>query len=119
LTNKQVDTLTAPVRCASMIEVRREIDRVDRAIVALLAERLDYIAQAGNIKGRRAEVRDEARIKDVLAKVTAEASNAGADPDLVAKLYRDLIEWCITYEFTVFDRRQSLAAVGHCKEALR
>ena len=78
--------------------------------MTLLTERLDYIAQAGAIKGRREDVRDEARIKDVLAKVTAEAERTGANPDLAAKLYRDLIEWCIAYEFTVFDRRHPLAA---------
>ncbi len=112
LTSKQVDNSIAPIHCASMADVRREIDRVDRAIVALLAERLDYIRQAGNIKKRRAEVRDEARVADVLAKVTAEARRAGADPDLVVKLYRELIEWSIAYEFIVFDRRLSAAAGG-------
>lgn len=110
MTNKQTDNLIASVSCASMADVRREIDRVDRAIVALLAERLDYIAQAGAIKRQRAEVRDEARIADVLAKVTAEAKRAGADPDLAAKLYRELIEWCIGYEFDVFDRRSPAAS---------
>ena len=36
--------------CESMSEVREEIDRVDRLIVDLLAERTDYIRQAGLIK---------------------------------------------------------------------
>lgn len=94
------------VACSSMAEVRREIDRVDRAIVTLLAERQAYIAQAGHIKGERSAVRDEARIEDVVAKVRAEAERRGAHPALVEELYRRLIEWSIAYEFTVFDGKR-------------
>ncbi|MHA7872936.1 MAG: chorismate mutase, partial [Hyphococcus sp.] len=36
-----------------MAEVRAEIDRLDRVLVALLAERQRYIEAAGRIKGRR------------------------------------------------------------------
>ena len=52
-----------------MEEVREEIDRLDRAIVPLLVERVGYIEQAAHIKQARDAVRDEARIDDVLAKV--------------------------------------------------
>ncbi|WP_293206888.1 chorismate mutase, partial [Parvibaculum sp.] len=47
-----------------MPEVRREIDRIDRQLVKLLAERQGYIEQAGAIKGERTAVRDNARIED-------------------------------------------------------
>lgn len=88
-----------------MAEVRREIDRLDRAIVTLIAEREAYIVQAGRIKETRQAVRDEARIRDVLDKVTARALETGANPDLVTTVYRTMMEWCIAYEFTVFDAR--------------
>ena len=50
------------VKCNTMAEVRREIDRLDRELVKLLAERQTYIEQAGIIKGERSAVRDEARL---------------------------------------------------------
>ncbi|RMF11233.1 MAG: chorismate mutase [Alphaproteobacteria bacterium] len=86
-----------------MTDVRREIDRVDRAIVALVAERQNYIEQAGRIKTGRDTVRDPARIEDVIAKVRAAAAREGAHPDLLETVYRAMVEWCIKYEFTVFD----------------
>jgi isochorismate pyruvate lyase len=49
-----------------MAEVRAEIDALDLAIVALLADRLHYIDEAARIKQSRDQVRDEARIADVL-----------------------------------------------------
>jgi isochorismate pyruvate lyase len=36
--------------CRSMADVRREIDRIDRILVQLLAERLTYIERAGHIR---------------------------------------------------------------------
>ncbi len=90
--------------CADMKDVRREIDRVDRHIVSLIAERQNYIEQAGRIKASRDTVRDEARVEDVVAKVRAAARESGANPDLIESVYRTMIEWSINYEFTVYDR---------------
>lgn len=88
-----------------MAEVRAEIDALDRAIVALLADRLHYIDEAARIKKTRAAVRDEARIADVLMKIEAEARRLGADPRVVAAAYRALVEASIAHEFETFDRR--------------
>jgi len=83
--------------------VREEIDALDRAIVALLADRLHYIDEAARIKQSRDQVRDEARIKDVLSKVEAEARKLGAEPKVVLKAYRALVEASIAHEFFIFD----------------
>ena len=99
--------------CKSMKEVREEIDRLDRAIVPLLVERVGYIEQAAHIKQTRDAVRDEARIDDVLAKTRASAEAAGGHTDMVETIYRTLVEWSIAHEFDVFDalaRRQDATA---------
>ena len=87
-----------------MAEVRVEIDALDREIVALLADRLHYIDEAARLKQRRDQVRDEARIADVLMKVEAEALRRGADPNVVVAAFRALIEASIAHEFEQFDR---------------
>lgn len=99
----QLPTRPEPAVCETMTDVRREIDRIDREIVRLIAERENYIFQAGHIKQSRDAVRDEDRIQDVLDKVTATAKATGANPDLVTTVYRTMMEWCIAYEFTVYD----------------
>jgi isochorismate pyruvate lyase len=98
-----------------MADVRREIDRVDRALVRLLAERLTYIERAGHIKKDRAVVRDEARINDVLAKVKVTCASEGFPPEIAEPVWRALMEGCIAHEFDVFDELNapsSRAAVG-------
>ena len=98
---------TAPVRkhCNDMLEVRAEIDALDRRIVALMAERLHYIDEAARIKPRRDQVRDDARIAEVLGKVSAEARRLGCDPAVVTTAFRVLIEASIAHEFAAFDRK--------------
>ena len=87
-----------------MADVRAEIDALDRDIVALLADRLHYIDEAARLKQSRDQVRDEARIADVLAKVEAEAKRLGADPKVVKKAYAALVEASIEHEFIAFGR---------------
>ena len=101
--------------CQVMSDIRREIDRVDRSLVRLLAERLTYIARAGHIKKDRALVRDEARIADVLAKVKAACERDGFPFSVAEPVWRALMEGCIAHEFDIFNELNSpssRAAVG-------
>ena len=89
--------------CKTMSDVRREIDRIDRALVRLLAERLTYIERAGHIKQDRTTVRDEARINDVLAKVQASCARENFPFIIAEPVWRRLMDGCIAHEFEVFD----------------
>lgn len=91
------------VDCASMTDIRREIDRIDRALVRLLAQRLTYIERAGHIKADRKTVRDEARITDVLMKVKANCAREDFPYSIAEPVWRQLMEGCIAHEFDVFD----------------
>ena len=93
-----------PQDCTTMAEVRAGVDDVDRKIVALLARRFGYMDAAARIKPDRSVVRDEARKAEVIAKVKASAREHGLDAELLARLYDQLIEACIAYEFKEFDR---------------
>ena len=67
----------------TMADVRYEIDRIDRLLVEILAERQSFMDAAARIKGPRAAVHDRPRIEDVVAKVKADR--------------------CIAYEFESYD----------------
>jgi isochorismate pyruvate lyase len=94
---------TQAQNCQTMADIRREIDRVDRALIRILAERLTYIERAGQIKKDRAVVRDEARIVDVLAKVKTACEREGFPFKIAESVWRALMEGCIAHEFDVFD----------------
>lgn len=94
-----------PEQCLDMAALRREIDRLDREIVALLAQRQLYIERAAEIKSERADIRDEGRVADVIAKVVAEAARAGLDPAIADAVWRELIERSIAHELSAFDAK--------------
>jgi len=94
---------TPAQNCRNMADIRREIDRVDRALVRLLTERLSYIERAGHIKQDRAVVRDEGRIADVFAKVKAACAREGFPAAIAEPVWRALMEGCIAHEFDIFD----------------
>nr|WP_233205043.1 chorismate mutase [Alkalicaulis satelles] len=98
---------TAPEACQDMNEVRDGVDRLDRALVALIAERTRYMEAAARIKPDRDAVRDEARIADVLEKVRQAAEAAGAPAALTQPVWRELVERSIAHEMSVFDRTRS------------
>ena len=97
------DQRVLPAQCGTMEQVRDGVDRLDREIVVLLAERFRYMEAAARIKPDRGAVRDEWRKADVLAKVEAAAAKAGAPAGQVAALYEALVEASIAYEFERFE----------------
>ncbi|HWW11137.1 MAG TPA: chorismate mutase [Brevundimonas sp.] len=87
-----------------MAEVRHGVDALDRALVTLLAERQRYMNAAARIKPSRDVVHDDARIEDVVRKVLASAGPAGLSPDIAEPVWRTLVDRCIAYEFSVWDK---------------
>ena len=81
-----------PSACASLADVRREIDRLDAAIVGLLAERGHYVLAAARFKRNAAEVHAPDRVEQVIRNVREAAAAAGGLPDVVERGYRALIE---------------------------
>jgi isochorismate pyruvate lyase len=89
--------------CQTMADVRYEIDRIDRVLVAIIAERQSFMDAAARIKPNRAAVRDEARIRDVLDKVLAESAKQGLSASIAEPVWRAMMEACIAYEFAAYD----------------
>ena len=102
-----VDPRVDPSECQSMVEVRQGVDALDRALVALLAERQRYMDAAARIKPDRDAVFDQARIDDVVAKVLVSAEAHDLSPDIAEPVWRLLIDRCIAHEFATYDRTRS------------
>ncbi|MGL5168717.1 MAG: chorismate mutase [Afipia sp.] len=82
-----------------LADLRAVIDRIDRDIVALLAERvrcLDKVVAVKTRDGLPAAIPE--RVEEVVAHVRTEADAVGLSPDLAEKLWRSLIDWSIAYE---------------------
>ena len=86
--------------CASIEEVRTNIDRIDRLIVELLAERGGYVKQAARFKKTADDVKAPQRVEHVISKVKALSLELGANPSITEQVYRALISAFINAELT-------------------
>ena len=102
-----IDARVDPAACETMIEVRHGVDALDRALVALLAERQRYMDAAARIKPNRDAVHDQDRIEDVVAKVLVSAEAHRLSPDIAEPVWRTLIDRCIAHEFQTWDRTRT------------
>ena len=102
--NITTDERPLPADCETMLDVRKGVDALDRALVLLLAERQRYMDAAARIKDERHTVLDTARIEDVVDKVKAAAREAGLSEEIAEPVWRTLIDRCIAYEFGVWDQ---------------
>lgn len=96
-----------PADCRTMDDLRRQIDQLDADLVARLAARARYIDRAAELKpisGLPARIGP--RIEEVIGNVRARAEEEALDPELVERLWRELIEWSIAREEAAMGSRE-------------
>lgn len=94
--------MRAPNDCHDMPQLRRQIDEIDRELVALLAERLTFIDRAAEIKMRDGlPAKIPARVEEVVANIVLQGQKAGLPPDLSEALWRIMIDFSIAREEVV------------------
>ncbi len=87
-----------PAECETKQDVRAEIDRIDRKLIALFAQRHTYVTRMAEIKTDPSEAVQPKRIDAVIAKVRTRAGELHLDEDQAELIWRTLIDWNINYE---------------------
>lgn len=91
-----------PWDCADMVQVRTEIDRIDAALVDLIAERFGYVDRAWQLKVNSSEGAVVSwRIQQVIDRVKARAASKDLPPEMVEMVgsqWRNMIGWFVQYE---------------------
>ena len=90
--------MKTPEQCENINDIRAEIDRRDRQIITLLGERLQYVRAASQFKTSEASVRAVERVRNLLEQSRMWACEEGLDPEVVEKMYRDLLNFFIEEE---------------------
>ena len=86
------------MECRSIEEVRERIDRIDRQIVGLLAERGNFVKQAARFKKTTDDVKAPQRVEQVISKVKTLSEELGANPFVTEQVYRAMISAFIQAE---------------------
>jgi isochorismate pyruvate lyase len=88
--------------CKTLGEVRDNIDRLDREIVRLIAERGRYVHEAARFKANPAQVEAPERAEAVVRKAMSLAEQDGLSPRVAEATYRAMVRGFIDYEQDVF-----------------
>ncbi|MET3897230.1 isochorismate pyruvate lyase [Devosia sp. UYZn731] len=98
--------LKPPAQCETKEDVRAEIDRVDQALLALFAERHQYVTRMAEIKTDPHEARDPVRIEAIIEKLRTRSLALDLDEDQAELIWRTLIDWNINYEKGIIAARR-------------
>lgn len=87
-----------PNECSNIEEIRFEIDAIDREVIRALGERFAYVKAAAKFKTSEASVKASERFNAMLHQRRIWAEEVGLNPDVIEKLYRDLVGYFIGEE---------------------
>ncbi|WP_196159384.1 isochorismate lyase [Reinekea sp. G2M2-21] len=94
----QYENRIEPEKCKGMDDIRREIDDMDREIIAILGKRFQYVKAASSYKKNESSVRAPERQRAMLEQRRHWAASEGLSPDVIEKMYRDLVHYFIEEE---------------------
>ena len=93
-----------PEKCENMLEIRTEIDSIDKNIIALIGKRYQYVKAAAKFKTSETSVKAPERFKAMLIERRAWAEQQGLSADMVEKLYIDMVNYFINEELKLFKK---------------
>ncbi len=91
-----------PSECQNISDVRSEIDNIDKVIIELLSRRFDYVKEVVKYKENTPDsIQAEDRRQAVLECRRQWAEERGLNPDVIEKMYDDLIQYFISEEMKI------------------
>ncbi|MEW5861739.1 MAG: isochorismate lyase [Cyanobacteriota bacterium] len=87
-----------PDECLNIQEIRQEIDRIDRQIIGAFGKRFEYVKAVAKFKTSETSVKAPERVKSMLQQRRLWAEEHGLNPDVIEKLYQDLVNYFINEE---------------------
>ena len=86
------------INCSSLEEVRDNVDRIDRQMVALIADRAEFVKQAAQFKKTTDDVKAPSRVEQVISKAVSLSKELGGNPKVTEVVYRAMISAFIEEE---------------------
>jgi isochorismate pyruvate lyase len=87
-----------PEETLDIQDIRNEIDKIDRKIIELLGKRFEYVKAAAKFKTSEESVKAPERRKAMMQQRRVWAEEQGLNPDVIEKLYQDLVTYFMNEE---------------------
>ena len=80
-----------PHECQSLADIRDEVNRIDRELIALLGRRTGYAEAAAPFKRDEADIRSPGHLGAFYAERRRQARDAGLDEAMVDQIFKAII----------------------------
>ena len=90
--------MKSPQDCKTLSEVRSEIDRLDQTLIETISQRRAYVQAAARYKSSDSDVHALQRQEQMMAARRQWAEEAGVDPDMIASLFRLMVDHFVALE---------------------
>jgi isochorismate pyruvate lyase len=90
--------INLPNECETIEEIRSEIDRLDRLIIDLFAERFQYVHAIVKFKQTADDIVAQPRYDEVITTRGQWAAEKGLSAEVFESLYRKLLNYSISEE---------------------
>ena len=80
-----------PQQCQSLADIRDEVNRIDRELIELLAERTAYAEAAFAFKKSEADIRSPEHLPAFFADRKRQAREAGLSESMVEEIFKSLV----------------------------
>ncbi|GGE55298.1 isochorismate pyruvate lyase [Pedobacter psychrotolerans] len=90
--------IDSPESCQNIDEIRSAIDAIDLEVIQLIGKRFKYVKAASKFKLNEEAVKAPERFKNMLLQRRNWAGIEGLNPDVIEKVYRDLVNYFISEE---------------------
>ncbi|MEH1841999.1 MAG: isochorismate lyase [Nostoc sp.] len=84
--------------CFNLPEIRVCIDTIDQQVISLFGKRFEYVKAAAKFKTNQTNVKALERFNTMLQQRRQWAEEAGLSPDVIEKVYQDLVSYFIDEE---------------------
>jgi isochorismate pyruvate lyase len=93
-----------PNECKNIEDIRVVIDEIDQNIISLIAKRSGYVHAAAKFKKDATSVTANDRVKAMLQKRAEWARENGLNPEIIVKIYSDLVNFFINEEMNTWKK---------------
>ena len=87
-------------------KLREEIDKLDKEILSLIAQRQKCVEKVALVKNNKDLVVDKKRIEEVIRRVKRLAKEKGLSEKIAESLWRKLIELSIDHEYEILKNQE-------------
>lgn len=96
---------TSPTECGSKEDIRNQIDKIDKEIIALFALRFQYVSEIVKFKTDAESIVAQERKDKVITERGKWAHEHGLDKDTFEQIYRFLVDHNIGKELEILQQK--------------